>query len=141
MRAAATARPRPGWPLGRWLAADLVLAAHDAAAGVRVRAAERLGLPLTTYARRLTQALADRPMTTRPPSWAPVAEALAAVVAAPARPDGCLADRVDAALLDSVARHVPGHLAYAATLLDLSTPTLKRRLAARRGAPAPPDVE
>ncbi len=136
VRAAATARPRPGWPLGRWLAADLVLAAIDVAAGVRVRAAERLGLPLTTYARRLTQALADRPMTTRPPSWAPVVEALAAVVAAPAPPDGSLADRVDAALLDSVARHVPGHLAYAATLLDLSTPTLKRRLAARLGAPA-----
>ena len=98
VRAAAAPPARaPAWPLGRWLAADLVLAAHDAAAGVRVRAAERLGLPLTTYARRLTQALADRPMTTRPPSWAPVTEALAAVVAAPARPDGCLADRVDAA--------------------------------------------
>ena len=107
VRAAATARPRPGWPLGRWLAADLVLAAIDVAAGVRVRAAERLGLPLTTYARRLTQALADRPMTTRPPSWAPVVEALAAVVAAPAPPDGSLADRVDAALLDSVARACP----------------------------------
>ena len=98
---------------------------------MRARAAERLGLPLTTFSRRLTQALAARPITTRPPSWTAVATSLAAVVAASERPDECLADAVDALLLDVVLAHVPSHLAYAASLLDLSTPTLKRRQAAR----------
>jgi DNA-binding protein Fis len=79
----------------------------------------------------LAQATAERAITTRPPSWETVREALAAVAAALDSADGCLADRVDALLLDVVVDHVPAQLSYAASLLDLSTPTLKRRLAAR----------
>ena len=129
--AAVRAEPRASWPLGRWVAADLTLAAHAAAAGVRVRAAERIGVPLSTYVRRLTHATAERAITTRPPSWEAVREALAAVVADLDSADGCLADRVDALLLDVVIHHVPAQLSYAASLLDLSTPTLKRRLTVR----------
>ena len=47
--AAVNAEPRPSWPLGRWLAADLTLAAHEAAAGARARAAQRVGVPHSTY--------------------------------------------------------------------------------------------
>jgi diguanylate cyclase (GGDEF)-like protein len=138
--AAVAARPRSTWPLGRWLAADLVQAALDASDGVRSRAAERVGLPLTTYTRRLAQATADREFTPRPASWTPVAEALAAVVAAAAPAGDGLADRVEALLLDVVIHHVPAHLAQAAVLLDLSTPTLKRRLAARQVASTGPSA-
>ena len=53
------------------------------------------------------------------------------MVAAADPHDGCLADRVDALLLDVVMHRVPSQLSYAASLLDLSTPTLKRRLASR----------
>ena len=131
VRTAASARPRATPPLGRWLAADLMLAAHEAAGGLRARAAARLGVPPTTYGRRLGQAQADRAVTPRPPSWAAVDGALSALVAAaPAGPEP-LADDVDALLLDVVAAEVPAPLDYAARLLDLSTPTLKRRLAGR----------
>ena len=128
VRAAAAAQPRASLPLGRWLADDLVLAALDVAGGTRARAANRLGLPLTTFARRLAQAVAERPISTRPPTWTAVSEGLAEVLAAP---QPALADAIEALLLDVVVIRVPGHLAYAASLLDLSTPTLKRRLAAR----------
>jgi DNA-binding NtrC family response regulator len=129
--ATVAAQPRASWPLGRWLAADLTLAAHDAAGGVRARAAERLGVPLSTYVRRWSQATADRAITTRPPSWDAVTAALADVVTSVDVHEGRLADRVDALLLDIVVGHVPAQLTYAASLLDLSPPTLKRRLAAR----------
>jgi DNA-binding NtrC family response regulator len=132
--AAVHATPRHTWPLGRWLAADLALAALDAAGGVRGKAAERVGLPLTTYARRVSQAAADRAITTRPSSWDAVPAALTALLAAPDRPAGCLADDVDSLLLDVVAGRVPDSQSYAASLLDLSTPTVKRRLAARAAA-------
>jgi diguanylate cyclase (GGDEF)-like protein len=131
VRAAADAQPRASRPFGRWLAGDLVVIALEHANGSRARAAERLGLPLTTFARRLTQATAERAISTRPPTWPAVTDALAAVIQA--APAGALplADRVDALLLDVVVAQVPRHLAFAATLVDLSTPTLKRRLAAR----------
>jgi hydrogenase-4 transcriptional activator len=129
--AAAAAQPRASLPIGRWLADDLVLAALDVAGGTRARAADRLGLPLTTFARRLAQAVAERPISTRPPTWTAVTEALAEVLAAPGAARSALADAIEVLLLDVVVTRVPGHLAYAASLLDLSTPTLKRRLAAR----------
>jgi diguanylate cyclase (GGDEF)-like protein len=131
---AVSARPRATLPLGRWLAADLVLAAHEAAGGARRQAAGRLGLPLTTYARQLAQAQADRAITPRPPSWAAVAEALAAVVSGEPSDETRLVDRVDGLLLDVVIAEVASPLGYVARLLDLSLPTLKRRMAARSPA-------
>jgi len=131
VRATVSARPRASLPLGRWLAADLVLAAHEAAGGTRSRAADRLGLPLTTYARQLAQAQADRAITPRPGSWTAVADALATVVSRVPAGETRLVDRVDALLLEVVLAEVPSPLGHAARLLDLSPPTLKRRLAAR----------
>ncbi|MGD9904313.1 MAG: sigma 54-interacting transcriptional regulator [Vicinamibacterales bacterium] len=130
VEAAATAAPRAVVPIGRWLAADLVLAAHDAAGGARGRAAARLGLPPTTFARQLSQAQADRAITPRPPSWPRVLEALAAILAEPPEPGDRLVDRVDRLLQEVVVAAVPRPLGYVAALLDLSLPTLKRRLAA-----------
>lgn len=50
---AAAANPRLNLPLGRWLAHELVLVAHEQSAGIGARAAARIGLPQTTFARRL----------------------------------------------------------------------------------------
>ena len=107
VEAAADARPRLGLPLGRWLAHELVIVAHEHATGVGARAAERLGLPQTTFARRLRQAETDRAVTPRPATWKDVRTALAAVVAAPDQRPGCLADRVDTLLLDVVLTGCP----------------------------------
>ena len=108
-----------------------MLVAHEQAAGVGARAATRIGLPQTTFARRLRQAETDRSLTSRPATWDAVRAALAAVIGAADLPAGCLADRVEALLLEVVLAAVPAPLAYAATLMGLSTPTMKQRLAAR----------
>ncbi len=136
VQAAAAARPRLSLPLGRWLGHELVLVAHEQAGGVGARAAARIGLPQTTFARQLRQAETDRTLTSRPASWAALRASLVAVVAAADLPPGGLAERVDALLLDVVLGAVPTPLAYAATLMALSTPTMKARLAARRAAVA-----
>ena len=134
VHAALSARPRLSLPIGRWLGHELVLVAHGQAAGVGARAATRIGLPQTTFARRVRQAETDRTLTSRPATWSAVHGALGAVVAASDLPAGCLADRVDALLLEVVLAAVPAPLAYAATLMGLSTPTMKQRLAARDAA-------
>ena len=131
VRAAAAARPRLGLPLGRWLGHELVLVAHAGAAGVGARAAARIGLPQTTFARRLRQAETDRTLTSRSQSWGAVRSALADVVAARDLPPGGLSDRVDALLLGVILAHDPLPLAYAAVLMGLSSPTMKQRMAAR----------
>ncbi|MDH4064323.1 MAG: sigma 54-interacting transcriptional regulator, partial [Acidobacteriota bacterium] len=58
--ATCAATPRVGAPLRRWLMTDLTLAVHARAGEVRAAAAERLGVPPTTFARHLRKALADR---------------------------------------------------------------------------------
>jgi len=131
VQAAASAQPRVGLPLGRWVAHELVRVAHEQADGVGARAAARIGLPQTTFARRLRQAEADRALSSRPATWGALREALAEVVGATGLPAGVLADRLDALVLDVVLAAVPAPLAYAATLMGLSTPTMKVRLASR----------
>ena len=134
VRRAATASPRITLPLGRWLAHEVVLVAHEQASGVGARAAARIGLPQTTFARRLRHAQTDRQLTARPPTWGAVRAALAAAIAAPDLPADGLADRAEALLLDLVLTHAPTPVAYAAALMGLSPPTMKQQLADRERA-------
>ena len=131
VRRAVQASPRLSLPLGRWLAHEVVLVAHDQAAGVGARAAVRIGLPQTTFARRLRHADTDRKLTARPATWGAVRAALAAAIAAPDLVSDGFADRVEALLLEVVLRHAASPLAYAAALMGLSPPTMKQRLAER----------
>ena len=128
---AASGVPRLSLPLGRWLAHEVVLVAHDQMGGVGARAAARIGLPQTTFARRLRQAETDRSLTARPATWIAVKAALTAVVSAPDQPSEALADRAETLLLDVVLAHAPAPIAYAAALMGLSPPTMKQRLASR----------
>jgi DNA-binding protein Fis len=134
VRRAVTSTPHLTLPLGRWLAHEVVLVAHEHAAGVGARAAVRIGLPQTTFARRLRHADTDRQLTARPASWTAVRGALAAAIAAPDLVPEGFADRVETLLLDVVLRYAPSPLAYAAALMGLSPPTMKQRLAARQAA-------
>jgi DNA-binding NtrC family response regulator len=131
VRRAASAVPRVGLPLGRWLAHEVVLVAHEHSGGVGARAAGRIGLPQTTFARRLRQAMTDRGLTSRPPTWTAVRSALSAAVAAPDLPSEGLADRAESLLLEVVLAHAPAPIGYAAALMGFSPPTMKQRLAAR----------
>jgi len=131
---AAAGHPRLSLPLGRWLAHEVVLVAHEQTAGVGARAAARIGLPQTTFARRLRQAETDRSLTARPATWIAVRAALTAVIGAPDLPSDALADRAEALLLELVLRCAPTPIAYASALMGLSPPTMKQRLAARAGS-------
>ena len=131
VRRAASATPRQALPIGRWLAHEVVLVAHEHATGIGARAAARIGLPQTTFARRLRQAETDRQLSSRPPTWGAVRTSLLAVVAAGDLPVDGLADRAESLLLDVVLAHAPTPMAYAAALMGLSPPTMKQRLATR----------
>jgi DNA-binding NtrC family response regulator len=131
VRGAVSANPRLSLPIGRWLAHEIVLVAHHQAAGVGARAAARIGLPQTTFARRLRHAETDRGLTTRPATWSTVQAALAAVVGCADLPSEGLADRTESLLLDVVLSHAPAPIGYAAALMGLSPPTMKHRVAMR----------
>ncbi len=122
-----------GLPLGKWLGRDLVLEAYEQNGRVIARAAERVGLPETTFARRLRQAEAEAVSTRQPESWLSVRAALAAVVRNPARPAGSLADQIDDLILGLIVARVPHRIAQAASLMGLSVPTMKRRMEETRG--------
>ncbi|MGE0816001.1 MAG: sigma 54-interacting transcriptional regulator [Vicinamibacterales bacterium] len=131
VRRAASASPRLSLPLGRWLAHEVVLVAHEQASGVGARAASRIGLPQTTFARRLRQAETDRGLSARPAGWGGVRAALSAVVSAADLPPAPLADKAEDLLLEIVLAEAPSPIGYAAALMGLSPPTMKQRLQAR----------
>jgi hypothetical protein len=128
--AAAGASSKLGPPLGKWLAHDLVLAAHQRSGDITSRAAARIGLPETTFARRLRQAETDVRSSRRSDSWELIRQALESVVEASDRPAGNLADQIESLLLHVIVGRVPDNTAQAAALMGVSVPTMKRRVAA-----------
>jgi DNA-binding NtrC family response regulator len=125
---AAAQGPQMALPVGRWLAHDLVLEAYQEAGQVIARAALLTGLPETTFARRLRQAVADAAVSRRPEGWPEVRRGLAAVLRSTERPADCILDRVEHLLLQEVLRQVPHNATHASQLLGLSVPTFRRRL-------------
>ena len=131
-RAAADAPPRQRPPLGRWLADGIVLAALAECDGVARRAAAAVGLPETTYARRLERAQRDAGLSARPEYWAAVhAAVVQAVRQRKAQPVGTsLLDVAEACLIEEIERCLPGDPRAGAMLLGTSTITFRRRLTA-----------
>ena len=128
------------YPLGKWLARDVVLVAHEQAGAVAARAAACLGLPETTFSRRLRQAQADAATTRCPESWTAVRFALADLLRATGRPAANLADRIDDVLLGIVVDRVPHSLPQAAALVGVSVPTMKRHISQLRQREEPLNV-
>ncbi len=136
--AAMSSGAKLGPPLGKWLARDLVLEAFDQAGRVATRAALTVGIPETTFSRRLRQAEAEAASTRTPDSWASVRLALADVLRSSERPPGNLASQIDDLLLELVISRTADALPQAAGLMGITVPTLKRRLAGSQrtgGAP------
>ncbi len=127
--AAAAAPPHLRPPLGRWLADDFILLAFDVCQGVGRRAATVLGLPDTTYARRLQRAQRDATIGARPAYWtavnAAVGELVRSSLATPR--DTSLLDDAELLLLELIERRFPGNPRVGATLLGTSVPTFRRR--------------
>ena len=93
------------------------------------RAATAIGLPKTTYARRLQRAQREVSLGTRPHYWPAVNAAVASLVrAAVAGPNGgSLLALAESALLAQIERRFPNDDRAGAMLLGTSLPTFRRR--------------
>ena len=117
-------------PVGKWLTAELVLAADRLAGGVTRRGADLLGVPETTYRRQLGRASRARAagLHARSPRWREVASALEDVIQARRdHKDTC--EWVEACLIAEVESAVRGDARTASLLLGVTEPTLMRRKA------------
>jgi len=115
-------------PLGKWLAADLVLTADRLSSGVSRRGADLLGLPETTYRRQLQAAERQRTsgQAVRSPGWSAVALTLEDLIRS--RRDGVdVCQWAEACLLAEIESAVPGDTPAAAALLGVTEPTMRRR--------------
>lgn len=115
-------------PLGRWLDNDLVIAAFAQAGHVARRASHRLGLPETTFVRRLRRAQSEAQLVRRPSEWEPVGPVVDRLLRA--RPEEgqdvlAVAERY---LVEAINRHVPQKPAVGAALLGTSLPTYRLRI-------------
>ncbi len=124
-------------PLGRWLRDDLLLMAFERSGGVLARAAAALGLPKSTYRRRLLRArrVPAGMAATRPLAWRPVAEiAQRLVMTSPAGAES-LPDHAEQALLRQVVRLHPDNTRVGAALVGVTPPTYRRRVAQLEAVP------
>jgi diguanylate cyclase (GGDEF)-like protein len=132
VEAAIASGARVGPPLGKWLARDLVLEAYEHVGNVAARASALLGLPESTFGRQLRRAQAEATSSRRPDSWVSVRAALADVLRATGHPSGNLLSRFDDVLCEIVVTRLPDRLSQSASLMGVSVPTMKRRLAGTR---------
>ena len=120
-------------PFGKWLAGDLVLAAHRLSDGVSRRGAELLGMPDTTYRRQLGSAERQRAtgLAVRSPTWANVVVTLEDLIRSRGNEvDVC--QWAEACLLAEIEAAAPGDAPTAAALLGVTEPTARRRKAEAR---------
>jgi hydrogenase-4 transcriptional activator len=132
--------PRPLPPLGRWLAEDLVLAAQVRGGGVTSRGAALLGIPASTFRRRLEGSSSGAGWSTpRPEGWSSVRSSLDQLLGSPeARGEDRLL-RVQQVLMEEVLSQVPETPRTASALLGVSLPTFRRRCEARSAYPTAAD--
>jgi transcriptional regulator with GAF, ATPase, and Fis domain len=120
---------QPLAPLGRWLADDLVLEADRLGGGVASSAAALLGMPVTTFRRRLasSQAQAGAGWAPRTGSWPVVRARLADVLRTGEPGERNLLKEVLQVLHEEVATKAPGDPRVGAALMGVTLPTFRRR--------------
>ncbi len=112
--------------LGTWLGDDLLVAIFEAAESVSRSAAERAGLPESTFRRRLRKALERTSWSEPPPGWQPVRE-IFQDLAAEAEPHGELVGAAESILLEEILDRIPRATSKGAALLGVTAPTFRRR--------------
>ena len=113
--------------LGTYLIDDFVLEGFDAARQVSSRAAMFLGIPKTTFRRKLSKARrrASDGASDRPPGWREIRDSVSALVRC--EPDG--EDRLERArrlLLEEVVVFFPQDAKSGAAFMGVSLPTYRR---------------
>ena len=137
---AAESDPPLGLPLGRWLADDLILEAGAAAGQVARRGCRFVGLPESTFRRRLKKAsqLIQSGLAPRSGSWNEVQRVLTELVRSPAREQGRLLEQTQEILLEEIVARFPDDVRTGSQLLGVSPPTFRRRLKDRVLEPVSP---
>ena len=127
---AAESDPPLGLPLGRWLADDLIVEAGAATDQVARRACLFVGLPESTFRRRLRKASQQiqSGLAPRSGSWNEVQRVLSDLVRSPAREQGRLLEQVQEILLEEIVSRFPDDVRIGSLLLGVSPPTYRRRL-------------
>ena len=123
------AGPKRAVPLGEWLREDLMLEANAASEGVSRRAAAAVGIPETTFRRRLGQAENRKAagLAERPESWRSVRTILAGIVGAAEGEEGDLPARAERILMEELDSGGPRDIRFRSTVLGVSVPTYRRR--------------
>jgi diguanylate cyclase (GGDEF)-like protein len=114
-------------PLGTWLLEDIVLQAYDASGGIPGRARTMLGIPETTFRRRLRKATskARAELLTRKPHWRMVAPLIGALVRTKGIAKGDVLQTARQTLLDEVVARVDSP-AVGAALMGVTVRTFRR---------------
>ncbi len=135
---AAESDPPLGLPLGRWLADDLILEAGAAADQVARRGCLFVGLPESTFRRRLKKSSQQiqSGLAPRSGSWNEVQRVLTDLVRSPAREQGRLLEQVQEILLEEILSRFPDDVRTGSLLLGVSPPTYRRRLKLQALTPA-----
>ena len=128
-------------PLGTWLIEDLVLSAYDAAGGVSGRARALLGIPETTFRRKLSKATSQERagLLTRRPPWDDVGPSIEALVRSSEEAREDVLDTARSVLLQEVTAHIDDPVRGAA-LMGVTLRTY-RRWTQELGSPSDSGIE
>jgi diguanylate cyclase (GGDEF)-like protein len=118
-------------PLGKWLSDDLILEAHAASDGIARRGAALVGIPETTFRRRLGRASdqARAGLSPRSGTWSEVRSVLAEIVRADGDTEKDLLTEAERVLLEEIIHRVPNDTRTGSGLLGVTPPTYRGRLA------------
>jgi diguanylate cyclase (GGDEF)-like protein len=127
---------RLNFPLGRWLGDDLILEAVEAGSGIARRGAAIVGIPETTFRRRLQKASEQNEagLATRSGTWDEVRQILASMVRRDDLGNEPMLARTEQCLLREIVSRFPGDVRTGSALLGVTPPTFRRRVAALQAA-------
>ena len=125
------------FPLGKWVGDDLVLEADEAARGIARRGAAILGVPETTFRRRLRKAKqqARSGLAPRSGRWQQTRAILREVVQS-GENDGDLVEKALRILLEEIVERAPNDTRTGSGLLGVTAPTFRSRIAGLQQARA-----
>ena len=125
-------------PLGRWLNEELLLVADEAADGGLNRGARIVGIPASTYRRRLRKAKEARgfAQSPHPEEWTVVRDILQRLAAQDTDEQVNLQAMTEHALLNEILLRHPGNTRVGSALMGVTPPTFRSRVAELSSATA-----
>jgi diguanylate cyclase (GGDEF)-like protein len=119
------------FPLGRWVREDLILEANDVGGGVARRGAGIIGIPETTFRRRLAKAREEARAGLSPRSgrWPEIRSLLREIVRSKTPQEGSdLVKEANRILLEVVVDRIPNDTQTGSRILGITPPTFRARV-------------